>query len=126
MPKRILIVDDSPGVRHLVRAHLESQPGFAICEEATDGLDGIEKAKLSKPDLIVLDLSMPKMNGLEAAATLKTFLKNIPIILFTSYVDVLPEERFRCVGIQSVVSKSWPIETLLHEIHRLVGIASAA
>ena len=128
MPKRILIVDDSSGVRHLVRSHLESQPGFAICEEATDGLDAIDKAKKSKPDLIVLDLDMPRMNGLEAAATLNTFLQNVPIILFSSYVDVdsIPENRFRSMGIYSVVSKTSPLEALLKEVHRLVSVAPTA
>ncbi len=74
MPKRILIVDDLPELRKLIRAFLEEELGFHVCGEAIDGLDAIEKASDLKPDLIVLDLSMPRMNGIEAAPKLKKIL----------------------------------------------------
>jgi DNA-binding NarL/FixJ family response regulator len=119
MPKRILIVDDNGGVRHRVRTHLEMQPGFAICEEATDGVEAIERAEESKPDLIVLGLDIPRMNGLEA--TPESISHGIPIILLTSTKDVIPEHRFRHVGISSVLPKTCPIEVLLKEVHRLIG-----
>ena len=78
MPKRILIVDDLPELRKLIRAFLEEELGFHVCGEAIDGFDAIEKAKDLKPDLIVLDLSMPRMNGLEAAPRLKKILPKTP------------------------------------------------
>ena len=118
-PKTILLVDDNVLVRHLVRIHLESQPGFAI-EEAADGVEAIEKAAKAKPDLIVLDLALPRMNGLQVAAALKGGSKHIPVILFTSYQDVIKELDARTLGISAVVSKSSSIEVLLNEIQRLV------
>ena len=64
MQKRILIVDDSDSTRGLVREFLESRPDFEVCGEAVDGLEGIEKGRELNPDLIVLDYSLPRINGL--------------------------------------------------------------
>lgn len=69
--KKILIVDDSEAVRAAVRFRLESQDGLQVCGEAVDGTDAIEKTKLLQPDLILLDLNMPRMNGAAAASILK-------------------------------------------------------
>ena len=67
MSKCILIAEDSKTIRTLIRAFIENRAGFEVCGEAVDGVDAIEKAKELKPDLIILDLAMPRMNG--AAAT---------------------------------------------------------
>ena len=67
----VLIVDDHPAIRRALRAAFERQPGFTVCGEAEDGFDAISKAKRLSPDLIVLDLRMPVMDGLEAARELK-------------------------------------------------------
>ena len=74
MPKRIFIVDDSKTVRKLVRTYLENRLESIDCAEATDGLDAIHRAREVAPDLIVLDLSMPLMSGLEAGAILHDML----------------------------------------------------
>jgi CheY-like chemotaxis protein len=76
--------------------------------------------------LIVLDFSIPRMNGLQVAAALKVMQLDISIILFTSYVDSIPEERYLSIGIRSMVSRTSPIEVLMAEVHRLVGTARAA
>ena len=70
MPKSILIVDDSETVRQVVRTFLESK-GFQVCGEAADGSQAIERAMELTPDLILLDVAMPGMNGVEAASVLK-------------------------------------------------------
>ena len=80
MPKRILIVDDLAQIRKLVREFLEAEPDCHVCGEATDGYDAIEKAQHLKPDLIILDVSMPRMSGIEAAPKLKKLLPQTPII----------------------------------------------
>src|SRR5258705_10381709 len=64
--KRILVIDDGDSVRDVIRIFLE-HAGFEVCGEAADGVEAIEQAKKLKPDLIVLDLAMPRMNGAEAA-----------------------------------------------------------
>ena len=65
--KRILIVDDLPQMRKLIRDYLEEEKEFQVCGEAIDWFDAIDKAEHLKPDLIILDASMPRMNGIEAA-----------------------------------------------------------
>jgi DNA-binding NarL/FixJ family response regulator len=67
----ILIVDDSALIRRTLRFCLEHSGDWKICGEAGDGAEAIQKAKELDPDLIILDLSMPNMNGLEAARELK-------------------------------------------------------
>jgi len=64
---RILIVDDLPEMRKLIRTYIEEETDFCVCGEAIDGLDAIDKAQNLNPDLIILDASMPRMNGIEAA-----------------------------------------------------------
>ncbi|HTG28253.1 MAG TPA: response regulator [Methylomirabilota bacterium] len=68
MTKNILLVDDSELIRLATRHFLESQPGFKVCGEAVDGIDALEKASHLNPDLIILDIAMPRMNGLQTRA----------------------------------------------------------
>jgi chemotaxis response regulator CheB len=65
--KKVLLVDDSATVREAVRPLFDSHPDFEVCGEAEHGREAVEKAPSLRPDLIILDLSMPVMNGLEAA-----------------------------------------------------------
>jgi CheY-like chemotaxis protein len=116
MPKTILIADDSQVVRQMVRSHLESRLEQVVCAEATDGLDAIEYVRKVKPELIVLDVSMPVMNGLDAAPILHGIVPEVPIILFTSHKDVVPEKRAKAAGICAVVSKIDQIEVLVDQI----------
>jgi len=69
--KYLLLVDDSELIRLATRHFLESQTGFEVCGEAIDGIDALEKASHLNPDLIILDIAMPRMNGLQAARELR-------------------------------------------------------
>src|ERR1700682_1560165 len=86
MPNGLLIVDDNSNIRYLIRSFIESM-GYTVCGEAVDGVDAIEKATELQPDLILLDMLMPRMNGIEAAAALKRSMPRVPIILFSMNVD---------------------------------------
>lgn len=121
MPKCILIVDDSATVRTIIREFLESQSGFEVCGEAIDGVDAIEKAKELKPDLIILDLAMPRMNGAEAASVLKSMMPDVPIILFTMYEDVMVKSRASAFGVDSVLSKPDGMGPMLERVQHLLG-----
>jgi len=121
MPKSILIVDDSATVRTVIRAFLEGQTNFAVCGEAADGVDAIEKAKALKPDLIVLDLAMPGMNGVEAAAILKAMMPNVPIVLFTMYSEVLGQSLTSAVGVNLVLSKPDGMGKLVESVQSLLA-----
>jgi two-component system nitrate/nitrite response regulator NarL len=121
MHKRILIVDDSELVRGLVREFIESLPGFEVCGEASDGLEGVEKGLELKPDLIVLDFSMPRINGLQAALMLHEIVPETPIILFTVFKDAVLSRLAQNAGVASIVSKTDQLTILADEVQRLTG-----
>lgn len=108
MPKCILIVDDSPVVRKTLRQTLERQCGWEVCGEAADGREAIQKAQQLKPDLVVLDLSMPVMNGLEAARELKRLSPSLPLVMFTTFNTPSLIHEALSLGVSAVVSKSEP------------------
>ena len=103
--KCVLIVDDHLAVRKALRSLLENS-GYEVCGEAGNGKDGVEKAKELLPDLILLDFSMPVMNGLEAARELQELMPNMPILMVTNHVGAIPEEQVRKAGIRAVIAKS--------------------
>jgi DNA-binding NarL/FixJ family response regulator len=103
--KNILIVDDSATVRGIIRLFMEQQEGITVVGEAVDGVDAIEKARQLHPDLILLDLAMPRMNGAEAARVLKAESPGTPIILFTMYSEAIGQSLISAVGVDMVFSK---------------------
>jgi CheY-like chemotaxis protein len=119
MPKCILLVDDNAVIRRMLRAAFE-QPGWEVCGEAVNGQDAIDKAQDLKPDLIVLDLSMPVMNGLEAAPVLKRMLPTVPIILFTLYGSDDLEQAASSAGVTAVVSKNAALKMLVDQARDLL------
>ena len=102
---RILIVDDNASMRHVMRTLLESSSALEICGEAVDGVDAIEKAKQLNPDLILLDLSMPRMNGAEVASVLKPRMPDVPIILFTAFDEDVGKSLAAALGVDLVLPK---------------------
>ena len=104
-PANILLVDDNDLVRKIARMFIETQTDLEICGEAVDGSDAIEKAKQLQPDLILLDLAMPNMNGAEAAPIIKRLLPKVPIVLFTLYKEQIGSALFSKLGIDAVFSK---------------------
>lgn len=110
--KKILLVDDAAVVRRVLGSAFEDA-GYSICAEAENGVDAIDKAERCHPDLIVLDLAMPVMNGLQAASQIKRRMPGIPIILFTLYSAKELEKDARRAGVSCVISKSEPLDNLL-------------
>ena len=119
--KRVLLVDDNSVVRSLVRQLFELQPDFEISGEAENGRDAIEKAEKLKPDLIILDLVMPVMTGLDAAPLLKQLLPDTLIILFTQQEGSEVERLARAAGIDAVVSKSQAASELVLKAQALLA-----
>ncbi len=119
---RVFIVDDNPFVRTEIRAQLEAS-GFTVCGEAFDGLDALERAPELSPDLVILDLSMPRMNGLDAARKLHSICPNVPILLNTMHSAVIRSDACLPEGITGVVDKR---ENLLHRVLQLLPKSAAA
>jgi DNA-binding NarL/FixJ family response regulator len=103
--KKILIADDSVSVRYVIRTFLKDVPDVEICGEAANGLDAVEKAKKLAPDLVLLDLSMPMMNGAEVASVLKKSMPHVPIIMFTMYSENVGASLKSALGVDAVLSK---------------------
>jgi CheY-like chemotaxis protein len=121
MPKSILIADDSKTTRSVLRTFLESREGFEVCGEAVDGVDAIEKAKELHPDLIILDLAMPRMNGAAAASILKRRMPKTPIILFTIYDGVMGKALASAVNVDLVLAKPNGLNELMTHVEELLS-----
>lgn len=103
--KRILIADDSTVVRKALRRLFE-EAGWIICAEASDGQEAISKAGSATPDIIVLDFSMPAMNGLTAGRILRKLFPHTPLILFTSFGSVLDSADIQRSGFSALIDKN--------------------
>lgn len=109
----ILIADDSIFIRQALRNIFEREPDFHVCGQAENGKEAIEKAKKLHPDLILLDLSMPVMNGLDTARVLKRVMPKVPVIMFSEYSGASTEKEACSVGVWALVSKFAHISVLL-------------
>lgn len=120
MPKRILIADDHESVLRRVRASIEAHPGWQVCGDAVNGREAINKAAELKPDLVVLDFAMPRVDGLKAALTIRQLTPDLPIILFTIYgASIRPEvEKHGIVLVDKAES-----QPLVATIERLLAAA---
>jgi DNA-binding NarL/FixJ family response regulator len=121
----ILIVDDSSFVRRSLRTCLEQNPDWKVCGEAADGVDAIELSQQLRPDLILLDLSLPGMNGFEVARELKRTSPSIPVLMFTGFKTPSLESEAIAAGCTAVVSKSEHQQILFEKIERLLAHASS-
>jgi DNA-binding NarL/FixJ family response regulator len=119
MHKRVLIADDSSSVRDVLRTFLGNHEEIEICGEAVDGLDALEKAQHLKPDLVLLDLVMPEINGAEVASILKQKMPNIRIILFTMYTEKIGKFLSSAIGVDAVLSKPDEMANIVESINSL-------
>ena len=113
MVRSILIVDDSRTIRQVLCERFNRENDFDVCGEAENGQEAIERARQLHPDLIVTDLSMPIMSGLEEARVLKQLMPIVPVIIYTAHSDRFIEKEAHAVGAYAVVSKSDPVTTLI-------------
>jgi two-component system, chemotaxis family, chemotaxis protein CheY len=125
MTKTVLIVDDNKFVRQALCELFEREADFEVCGEAEDGRQAIAAATCLHPDLVVLDISMPVMNGLDAARVLKALMPTLQLILYSACVDKAVELQARLIGISQVVSKAAPVSVLITKARDLLGRAAA-
>jgi DNA-binding NarL/FixJ family response regulator len=119
---RILIVDDHASVRDGIRAFLENKTDFTVCGDADDGVTAIEQARALKPDLIIMDLAMPRLSGVEASSILKSNFPGVKIVAFTMYADELGKAIASASHIDAVLSKSSGLAVLAETIRKLLDV----
>lgn len=118
MAIRILIADDDHLVRLELRSLIEGHAGWEVCGDAEDGDVAVAKAAALSPDAIILDLAMPRMDGLEAARRIHSAAPRVPIMLHTMYPSPEVEHAASLMGIHKVTSKGSYTE-LVMELERL-------
>lgn len=105
MATRILIADDHDLIRRSISMLCGSHDGWEVCAQVEDGQQAVLKASELKPDIVILDLAMPVMNGVEAANEITKTLPGVPVVLYTSYAFPATEARAKRVGVRRVVQK---------------------
>jgi DNA-binding NarL/FixJ family response regulator len=121
--KSILIVDDSVIIRRALRALLNRNGNWEICGEAENGREGVDKALALSPDLVLLDLSMPVMNGFQAAQELHRLRPNLLIVMFTTFSNAHIEREALSLGVSAVRSKSEGLDSLYRSVQDLLQTA---
>jgi two-component system, chemotaxis family, chemotaxis protein CheY len=119
--RTILVADDSEFERSVIRSAVEGLTRFRVCGEAGDGVDAIKKARELKPDLVIMDLAMPLMNGAEAAMVLRSTMPNVPVVLFTLYAEQMRGAISPGFGVTIILSKADGLAPLLECLERLLG-----
>src|SRR5215468_224324 len=116
MRNTVLIADDNAFVRTALFEIFEREPDLHVCAVVENGREAIEEACRLRPDLIVLDISMPVMNGLEAARVLRQMMPNVPLILYSSNPNEVSAQSARSIGISGLISKSEKVTVLIETV----------
>jgi len=113
---RLLICDDHPLVREGIKAILSQQPSIEIVAEACNGRDAVAETKRVRPDLVLMDMSMPELNGLEATIQIKEFDKDIKVLIMTMYDDEEVVMRCLAAGASGYILKDAPLPQMFYAI----------
>jgi DNA-binding NarL/FixJ family response regulator len=124
LPARILIADDHKIVRERLRSLLETHSDWQVCGEARDGREAVAKALELRPDLVIIDLAMPVMDGFEASKEISAALPKIPIVMHTQHDNAETRLQAKKVGVRKVVVKGEPAEALLQAVEELLAEAT--
>lgn len=116
----LFIVDDSQGLRKLIKEILDKESDFKILGEAEDGVEAVEKIRSTKPDLVLMDIWMPKMNGLAAARQLKKDLPELKILVLTIFDSPEYREAAKKSGVNGFLKKSSIIKELIPTIRKIM------
>jgi two-component system, NarL family, nitrate/nitrite response regulator NarL len=120
---KILIADDHEAVRRGLRFAVASA-GWELCGEAVHGKDAVEKVQALNPDLVILDLSMPVMNGLDAAREIRKKAPNVKIVGFTMHESLQVKEQTTMIGFHALAAKSAPLGDLLATVKSVLEASS--
>lgn len=119
-PIRILIADDHEVMRMGLRNLLESVPGWSVYADAATGLEAVETALATSPDIVIMDITMPEMNGIEAAARIAAERPDLPIIMFSLHLSEDVISRFKTGSIRGAVAKSEAARDLVDAVRTVL------
>ncbi|HZT64482.1 MAG TPA: response regulator transcription factor [Acidimicrobiales bacterium] len=111
-PLRLLLVEDEPDIRRLLRIYLERVPGLRIIGEAADGAEALRAATALEPNVVVLDLTMPVMDGTAVLPRIRSRLPDAAIVVFSAYLSLLAERSLAELGADAIISKAQPLSVL--------------
>lgn len=113
---RILIADDHPVIRKMVRAVLETRPDYEVSGEAMDGAQAVEQARTLVPDAVILSITMPIMNGFEAAREIKICAPHAAVVILSTHPDKVFVEQAKQIGVDAYIEKSQAGKALIRTI----------
>jgi DNA-binding NarL/FixJ family response regulator len=117
--RRILIADDHAAARRAIRTLIEAQPEWTVCAEASDGSEAVEQARRFRPDVVLLDFSMPRVNGLDAAREIRRVAPGAQTVVLTTHAAEQLAAEARRAGAAEVIAKSHAGESLIPVIEAL-------
>lgn len=115
-PIRVLIADDNYSMRRVIRSFLEEYPDVEVCAVTANGTEAVDAARALKPDLLIVDVVMPGLNGVEVASVVKKSLPRAKIVLFTMYGDTVGKSLVNSSGVDVVIPKSKGVSALAEQI----------
>ena len=116
MRNTVLIADDNAFIRTALYEIFEREPDFHVCAVVENGREAVEEACRLRPDLIVLDLAMPEMNGLEAARALRQILPDVPVVIYSATPNEISVQVAKAIGIAGLIAKSERISVLINTV----------
>lgn len=119
-PIKVVVADDEPDVRLLLRLQLQGIPGIEVVGEAGDGVDALRRCRELKPDAVVMDLLMPRMMGIEAIESLQQELPGIAVIAYTATAGDFVRREMERLGV-TLLLKSGDVSNLVAALRRSVG-----
>jgi DNA-binding NarL/FixJ family response regulator len=119
VPRRVLVVDDAEDLRMLVRLKLDRSEGLDVVGEAVDGLDAVEQATRLQPDLVLLDVAMPRMDGLEALPLILEAVPGVRVVVLSGFNESTMAENALKAGAAHYVVKGAPLRELVELLQSL-------
>lgn len=125
-PRSVLIVDDNPLIRKAICEAFTRTGDFEVCGEAGNGQDAIDRAELLRPSVVIMDVSMPVVNGMDATRILRKLFPEIPVIIYSLYETISLENEAKKAGAAAIVSKTDAVGTLIGKARELLPPRMAA